>query len=137
MVPLDANRFHINTEELTFDEAKSECEKIGAKLFEPKSIDENEFIKDMTKNYGPTKYWIGIIGHQAYSSDNTPIVWSHFSPLAKIEDSTDCGDKKCAATCFGCENELATWKDECCSMRAHSVCDKKLGKASFYIVSSY
>ena len=137
-MPLDANRFHIITEELTFDEAKSKCESMGAKLFEPKSIHENEFVKDLTKNYGAIEYWIGILGHQVYSSDDTPITWSHFSPLAKNENPTECGNgKKCTAVCFNCQNEMAMWKDECCSLKLHSVCDKQLGKPSFYILLSY
>ena len=111
---------------------------MGAKLFEPKSIHENEFVKDLTKNYGAIEYWIGILGHQVYSSDDTPITWSHFSPLAKNENPTECGNgKKCTAVCFNCQNEMAMWKDECCSLKLHSVCDKQLGKPSFYIHSSY
>ena len=137
-MPLDANRFHIITEELTFDQAKSKCKSMGAKLFEPKSIHENEFVKDLTKNYGANEYWIGILGHQVYSSDNASIIWSHFSPLAKNENPIECGNvKKCTAVCFNCQNEMAMWKDECCSLKLHSVCDKQLGKPSFHIHSSY
>ena len=62
---------------------------MGAKLFEPRSIYENEFVKDLTRNYGAIEYWIGILGHQVYSSDNSPITWSYFSPLDKIEEEED------------------------------------------------
>ena len=161
-MPLDANRFHINTEELTFDEAKLKCENMGAKLFEPKSIHENEFVSDLTKNYGANEYWIGILGHQVYSSDNSPITWSYFSPLDKIEE--DDKPQRCATTCFDCGEEeeweestrglphnmssimgervykkvtLNMWRDQDCSLQRMSVCDKQLGKPSFYILSSY
>ena len=111
---------------------------MGAKLFEPKSIHENEFVNDLTKNYGPTEYWIGILGHQVYSSDNAPITWSYFNPLARIENPTECGNvKKCTAVCFNCQKEIAMWKDRCCSVKMHSVCDKQLGKPYFDVISSY
>ena len=89
---------------------------------------------NLTKNHDVTEYWVGIHmgmnGHSVYSSDNSRITWSHLRPLDKVEGS-ECG-KVCTAVCF-CE-AMAPWKDKCCSLKMHSVCDKHIGKPSFHIL---
>ena len=116
-------------EKLNFDDAKEKCHSMGAKLFEPRNNHENEFIKNLTKTHDVTEYWIGIEkgldGFSVYSSDNSPVSWSHLEPMAKPEYNC----KTCVMTCF-CDG-LGMWKDKCCSLKKHSVCDKHIGKPFF------
>ena len=116
-------------EKLNFDDAKEKCHSMGAKLFEPRNNHENKFIKNLTKTHDVTEYWIGIEkgfdGFSVYSSDNSPVSWSHLEPLAKPEYNC----KTCVMTCF-CDG-MGMWKDKCCSLKKHSVCDKHIGKLFF------
>ena len=79
-----ANRFEIVTKELTYEEAKQKCLDLGAKLFEPMKIEENEFVVDLAKSYDVTEYWIGIHGHNLYSSNDE--VFLFFKKQAREED---------------------------------------------------
>ena len=119
-------------EKLNFDDAKEKCHSMGAKLFEPRNNHENEFIKNLTKTHDITEYWIGIEkgldGFSVYSSDNSTVSWSHLEPMRKIENHKY--SMKCSMVCFNCE--LSMWKDEYCSLKKHSVCDKHIGKSSFH-----
>ena len=119
-------------EKLNFDDAKEKCHSMGAKLFEPRNNHENEFIKNLTKTHEITEYWIGIEkgldGFSVYSTDKSPVSWSHLEPMAKPENNCD-DTKTCVSTCY-CDN-MALWKDKCCSLKQHSVCDKHIGKLFF------
>ena len=133
LVPLNEKRFEVISEKLSYHDAKEKCNQKGAKLFEPKELYENQFVMNLTKKLEVTDYWIGIhgLGHLHVYSDNTPITWSHFEPLNKPEDPHGCdNDEVCTAVCF-CDT-MALWKDQCCSMKMHAVCDYQLGKPSLH-----
>ena len=49
----------------------------------PLKIQENKFVVDLAKNQDVTEYWIGIHGHNLYSSNDTLITWNHYEPLSK------------------------------------------------------
>ena len=130
-----ANRFEIVTEELTYEEAKQKCLDQGAKLFEPMKIEENEFVVDLAKSYDVTEYWIGIHGHNLYSSNEQLITWNYYDPLSKVELIGGSSDEKCTVVCF-CSH-LGLWKDKDCSLKRHSVCDYDTGKFSqFFIIKT-
>ena len=133
--PLNADRFLPINEKLNFDEAKENCNNMGAKLFEPRNYHEDEFVMNLTKtNDWNTGYWIGINrrldGKSVYSSDNSPISWSHFEALAKPEKQHT---PLCTVISFN--NGMGGWKDKDCSLKRHSVCDKHIGKPFFIFPS--
>ena len=103
---------------------------MGAKLFEPRNIHEDQFVMNLTTKINITAYWIGINrrldGKSVYSSDNSPISWSHFEALAKPEKQTT---PMCTVISFN--NGMGGWKDKDCSLKRHSVCDKHIGKPFF------
>ena len=128
--PLNADRFLPINEKLNFKEAKENCNNMGAKLFEPRNIHEDQFVMNLTTKINITAYWIGINrrldGKSVYSSDNSPISWSHFEALAKPEKQTT---PMCTVISFN--NGMGGWKDKDCSLKRHSVCDKHIGKPFF------
>ena len=130
-----ANRFEIVTEELTYEEAKQKCLDLGAKLFEPMKTQENEFVVDLAKNQDVTEYWIGIHGHNLYSSNDELITWNYYDPLAKVELIDGSINEKCTLVCFFCTH-MGMWKDEDCSLKRHSVCDYDTGKFSGFFSPS-
>ena len=130
-----ANRFEIVTKELTYEEAKQKCLDLGAKLFEPMKIEENEFVVDLAKSYDVTEYWIGIHGHNLYSSNDELITWNYYDPLAKVELIDGSINEKCTLVCFFCTH-MGMWKDEDCSLKRHSVCDYDTGKFSGFFSPS-
>ena len=133
--PLIANRFKIVTQQLTYEDAKQNCLDLGAKLFEPMKTQENEFVVDLAKNQDVTEYWIGIHGHNLYSSNDELITWNYYDPLAKVELIDGSINEKCTLVCFFCTH-MGMWKDEDCSLKRHSVCDYDTGKFSGFFSPS-
>ena len=126
--PLVEKRFEIIHQKLDFYHAKQNCINLGGKLFEPHDTFENSFVVEMAKKYGLGQYWIGIVDHNLTTSSEDLITWNHYEPLAKPKPIGGC-DEICTAVCF-CSH-LGLWKDQCCSMNMHSVCDydTEIGKS--------
>ena len=102
---------------------------MGAILLEPKDTFENKFVMELAKQKQLTNYWIGIYNHNLTTSGETLITWSHYEPLSKPKPIGGC-DEVCTSVCF-C-NHFGFWRDQCCSLKMHSVCDyaSELGKSS-------
>ena len=124
--PLEEKRFEIVHQKLDFYQARKNCIDMGAKLFEPLNTFENEFVMKLAKKYDLTQYWIGIYDHNLTSSNDNLISWNHYEPLAKPVSMIGGCTKTCTLACF-CNN-LGLWKDQCCSLKRHSVCDYDIEK---------
>ena len=54
--------YSIGTEEVSYADATAKCEALGAKVFEPASVDQHALIHDLMYGTfrGDVKYWIGV-----------------------------------------------------------------------------
>ena len=126
-MPLDENQYEFLDEELTFEEACSRCNEKNARLVEPKDIETNDKLRELSGN---KEFWIGIKDNK-YVSDNQLITWSNNKP--KSEEDTS-NDKSCKIMVEVKEkrdfdSDFGMWSGVSCTTKKFSaVCDKKKGK---------
>ena len=127
---LNGKCYKLVIETKTFEEAKENCESLGAKLAEPQSPCESDLLhyylqitrsKDETKKHA----WIGINdidteGTFVFASSNQGLPYTYWNPT---EPSNGNGNgEDCVHLYY--EKENGEWNDIPCNYQALSICEK-------------
>ena len=116
--------YRFNTHTKTWTDAANSCKSIGGFLAEPKSVTENQFIRDLLSQYHGGDVWLGatdIGGHQwqwMHSGDALSgfTDWAPGQPDNGISGSTTQG-------CLHMWAWLShQWDDDTCSVAKQFVC---------------
>ena len=96
------NKYCFQLEKKTAADARTFCNSVGSKLFEPKDLAGNEFVTSEAKKRGMTQFWIGIGDDKTegifryYSNDET-IIWSNWYTGFMDIQPNNYGDDDCTA----------------------------------------
>ena len=122
-IQINGKFYHFCRKPATFFEAKSDCTRNGAKLFEPENEDINNQIAKKAFEHGLEAPWLGIKLKRAkvgfvYDSNNSTVVWKNF----------DLGEPNGALGGEGCVHMAATknmkWNDNNCLRKFDFICEK-------------
>ena len=89
-------------EKKTAADARTFCNSVGSKLFEPKDLAGNEFVTSEAKKRGMTQFWIGIgddknEGIYRYDGNDETITWSNWYQGYMDIQPNNYGNEDCTA----------------------------------------